>query len=292
MNKQIKYIFSLAVLILALSTQMMAGGPWPKGKGKTYLKLGEWWIVSDQHFTDNGQIDPNVTVGIFNTFLYGEHGFTDRLTGTLYFPFVSRTYMNNLISSTTGEVLVPGEAINSIGDTDVGLKYTLTKPGAKIPVSASLVLGLPLGNPGGGTAMNLQTGDGEFNQIVRFDAAKSFKVGKNNSYFSAYVGFNNRNNGFSDEFRFGTEWGVNLANSKLWMITRVFGVESFKNGTLGTDVNTNSIFANNTAFTSASVEAAYYVSKKVGFSANITGAFRGRIILASPSYSLGIFADL
>lgn len=291
-NTYIIHLFAFAML-LSVGNHAMAGGPWPKGKGKTYLKIGEWGVVSARHFTDNGGIDPNVTTGIFNTFLYGEYGLTDRLTTTLYFPFFSRTYMNNLVSSTTDEIIVPGEALNSVGDTDLGIKYTLTKAGAKIPVSASLILGLPFGKTGGGSQMNLQTGDGEFNQILRIDAARSFRLGKQNSYVSIYSGINNRTNGFSDEFRYGAEWGVNLLKQRLWLIARIDGAESFMNGSRSNDdITSTTIFGNNAEFTNASIEAAFYINKKIGLSVMAANVLRGRIIFAAPSYSAGIFADL
>ncbi|MEO1655534.1 MAG: hypothetical protein AAFU64_18475, partial [Bacteroidota bacterium] len=281
----------LGALLLSTTTSVLAGGGWPQPKGKSYWKLSQWWLVSDQHFTDQGLIDPNVTTGIFNTSLYAEYGFTDRLTGTLYFPFLSRTYMNNLVSSTTDEILVPGEALNSVGDTDIGIKYGLT-PGKRVSLATSLVLGLPIGNPAGGTQMNLQTGDGEFNQLLQFDAGVPFSLGKLPAYANGYVGFNNRTNGFSDEFRFGAEVGAAFLEERLWIIGRAFGVESFQNGQTAADFTGTSIFANNTEFFSLSVEANCYVTERVGVSANYTGAVSGSIIFAAPSYSVGVFLDL
>ncbi|MDF1865055.1 MAG: hypothetical protein P1U70_09485 [Saprospiraceae bacterium] len=287
MKKLILFIF-----IFTISNTIFAGGPWPQPKGKGYFKLSEWWVVFDQHFTDAGKIDPNVTTGIFNTTLYAEYGFTDRLTGILNAPFFSRNYMNNLVSNTTKDVLVEGEAINSIGDFDLGLKFGLTQPGARIPISASLILGLPTGKDTGGTLNNLQTGDGEFNQILQVDAGLGFNVGKLPAYASGYVGINNRSNGFSEEFRFGVEAGVNLLDKKLWLIGRLNAVESFKNGDTAETTTSTSIFANNTEFTGIAVEAAYYITKKWGVSASVAGAVRGEIIAAAPSYSVGVFYDL
>ena len=71
-------------IILFLSVQAAyAGGGWPQPRGGGFFKLSEWWVISNQHFTDVGKLDPNVTTGIFNTSLYAEYGFTDRLTGVL-----------------------------------------------------------------------------------------------------------------------------------------------------------------------------------------------------------------
>ena len=177
-----KNIISIIILSIAFSTFSFAGGPWPQPKGKGYFKLSEWWIVFDQHYTDQGLIDPNVTTGIFNTSLYAEYGITNRLTAQFNGALLSRNYMNNLRSNTTKELLVAGEAINRLGDIDVGLKYGLTKQGASLPVSISLILGLPTGTPVAGELNNLQTGDGEFNQILQIDAGKGFKIGKSEAY--------------------------------------------------------------------------------------------------------------
>jgi len=288
--KRYSIFFALTFFFI---TNVIAGGPWPQQKGIGYYKLSQWWLNFDQHYTDSGLIDPNVTTGIYNTFFYAEYGLTDRVTGILNAPLYSRNVTNNLISGTTGETIVPGEALNSIGDIDLGVKYGLTKPGSAFPVSASLILGLPTGKSVGGSQGNLQTGDGEFNQIIQIDAGKGFKIGENiNSYVSGYAGINNRTKGFSEEFRFGLEYGAGLFDQKLWLIARLNGVESFKNGNTAEDVNSTSIFANNTEYTSFGLEAAIYVTKQVGFSAGFASAFRGEIIAAAPSYSVGIFYDL
>ena len=250
-------------------------------------------MIFDKHYTDAGLTDPNVTTGIFNTFLYAEYGLTDRVTGIFNGAVFSRNYMNNLVSRTTNEVLVAGEALNSVGDIDIGLKYGLTKPGAKFPVSVSLTLGLPTGTNGAGALNNLQTGDGEFNQLLQVDIGNGFKINDStNGYFSAYAGVNNRTQGFSEEFRFGLEFGAGLFDQKLWIIARLNAIESFKNGDTAATTTSTSIFANNSEFTSAGLELNYYLTKQVGVSVSAAGAFRGEIIAAAPSYSVGVFLDL
>lgn len=282
-------VFAAALLF---SQPILAGGGWPQPKGWGFFKLTEWWVVSNQHFTDNGQIDPNTTMGIFNSSLYAEYGFTNRLTGVLYFPFFSRAYMNNTVSGTTGQLLIPGEAINSLGDTDLGIKYGLTV-GKPVALSATLTLGLPFGKTNGGTAGNIQTGDGEFNQILQMDAGAGFPIGKLNAYANAYAGFNNRTEGYSDEFRFGFEAGLTFWKKRLTAIARFTGIESFQNGDLPAErSNSTSIFANNTEFLSFTPELAYQINDKWGVSAAVGTALYGKIIFASPSYSVGVFYKL
>lgn len=285
-----KYLIIFS-LLLFFSVEALAGGGWPQPKGRGYFKLFQWWVVADQHFTDQGKIDPNVTNGIFNTGIYGEYGFTKRLTGIAYVPFYSRAYFNNVVSGTTGELIDPGEAISSFGDSELGIKYGLTvnKP---VALSLTLKLGLPLGNNAGGTGGRLQTGDGEFNQLLQIDAGTSYKLGKLNAYANVYAGFNNRSNGFSDEFHYGFETGSTFFKKKLTAIVRLYGIASFKNGTLNAESNSTSIFANNSEHFTFSPELAFNVNKKWGFSATYATALSGRIIFASPSYSVGVFLNI
>lgn len=276
-----------------LCISVFAGGPWVQQKGNSYFKLSEWWLVFDKHYTSSGLTDPNITTGVYNTFLYAEYGITNKFTGIVSSALFSRNYQNNLVSKTTGKTLVQGEAVNYLGDTDLGLKYQLSKEGASVPVALSVVLGLPIGKSAAGSGMNLQTGDGEFNQIVQLDIGKGFKAFKSRqAYYALYGGFNNRTKNFSEEIRYGAELGMEFFNQKLWIIGRVGGVESLKNGATAETVTSTSIFANNSEFTSFSIELNQYITKKLGLSVGYTNAIRGEIIAAAPSYSAGIFLDL
>lgn len=83
-----------------------------------------------------------------------------------------------------------------------------------------------------------------------------------------------------------------MLEERLWLIGRLTGVESLQNGETAGSVNSTSIFANNTEFTSYGLEVAYYVRPQWGVSAAVAPAFRGQIIAAAPSYSVGVFYDL
>jgi len=282
----------ITIILVFFTSSLFAGGPWPQPKGKGYFKLSEWWTVFDQHYTDNGMIDPNLTTGIYNTTFYGEYGITDRFTAVVNAPLFSRTYMNNLRSRTTDEIIIPGESLNGIGDIDLAVKYGLSNPGSPIPISVTLGVGIPTGNPNGGSQGNLQTGDGEFNQSIQVDAGKSFKLFNKNAYLSSYAGVNNRTNNFSEEFRYGVELGVGLFNQKLWLAGKVNGIKLFKNGATAETVTSTSLFANNTEFTSIALDVNYYVSKRVGVSVSYATAINGAIIAAAPAYSVGVFYDM
>lgn len=283
-----KYISILIIFTLGISN---LAAQWSKGKGNGYYKLSAWYLKSDQHYTDTGAIDPNITRTQFNINVYAEYGISNKLDIIAYIPFFSRTAQNNQISGTNGNTLLKGEAFNSFGDIDLGTRYTFYKKG-KWAADVKLLLGIPTGDDNGGSDGSFQTGDGEFNQYLSTSLGYSTSLGNLPFYAKSYIGYNNRTKGFSDEFRGGLETGINIANKKLWFIGRLNILKSFKNGTLSAATSNGSIFANNIEFTSLGLEAAYYITSKLGISANFDTAISGRIIAANPTFSGGIFLDI
>jgi len=277
--KKIRLTF--ACLLISISP-VLAGGGWTQPHKGGYLKLNQSMIYATKYFQPDGSITDITTTALYTTSIYAEYGITNRLTGILYFPFFVRTTVNEVQFVNSGDV-IPGDALNSIGDTDVTIKYGLIQNGPVV-VSTSLTLGLPLGNPGGGESGALQTGDGEFNQLLKVEASHSFYPAP--LYATATVGFNNRTKGFSEEFHYGVEVGYNIT-PQLLALLRIYGVESFKNGDPGGSAN--GVFSNNMEYLSIAPELNYNLNDKYGLSAQAAFAASGERILAAPNFSFGIF---
>lgn len=129
--------------------------------------------------------------------------------------------------------------------------------------------------------------------MVRVDVSRSFSIKSVNGYANVYAGFNNRTKNFSDEFRAGGELGASFIKNKLWAIVRLDLIESLKNGLSSADGSDGTtIFANNTEFFAYTYELAYYITDKIGVSAATGRVFNASLILAAPSYSVGVFLDL
>ncbi len=276
--------YYLLLLIMTFFSPVWAGGGWPQPKGKGYFKLSQNYIRSPYFYGPNGSIVDITTNQLFTTSIFGEYGFTDRLTGIVYFPFFVRNTLNEVRFNQSGKVS-PGDSFQSIGDTDIGIKYGLivNKP---VVLSASLVLGLPLGSPSGGASQILQTGDGEFNQMIRIDVSGSFHPKP--LYASAFIAFNNRTEGFSDEVRWGAEVGLTL--KKFIPILKLNVLESLYNGDAATVQN--GVFSNNTEYVSPTVELNYQLSETIGLSGSGGFALSGKNILASPNWSIGLYLKL
>jgi len=279
-----KKVYSITILC-ALSISAFAGGGWNKKKGEGFFKLSQYVIVADQYFNPEGNIIRiNPGTSFYSTALFGEYGLTDKITTELYFPFFTRSVLNNL-QRRNGD-FIEGDQVSGIGDTNVSFKYGIKQEGATV-ISAKLTLGLPFGNPSGGGGGTLQTGDGEFNQMVSVDVGHSFYPAP--FYANVSIGLNNRTKGFSEEFRYSVEAGLIL--KKLVLIGRLIGIESLMNGDLS-DSEAQGVFANNLEFLSFMPEVIYKVQDHFGFSAAIGTAFSGRQVLANPSYEVGFFWEI
>ncbi|WP_378185579.1 hypothetical protein ACE939_10740 [Aquimarina sp. W85] len=280
----------LIITILFIATQSLTA-QWTKGKNKGYYKLSAWSLTADQHYTDTGEIDPNATRGQFNVSFYGEYGISNKIDIIAYIPFFARAYQNDQISGTTGATIQKGEAINSVGDSDIGIRYAILKRD-NIAISTTLKLGIPIGEDAGGSDKSFQTGDGEFNQLLQADLGIPFTIKNIPLYAKTFIGFNNRTEDFSDELHAGAEIGCSFLKQKIWLIGRFNTVQSLQNGSKSAQNSQGSIFANNIEYTSVGGEIAYYFTKKLGFSLTYTSAINGRIIYANPSISGGIFLDI
>ena len=285
------YFIKNGILFLIVMISIPSFGQWGHEKGKGYYKVSSWFLESDEHFTDQGEIDPNATRGQFNINFYGEYGLTDKLDLVAYIPFFARTYQNNVVSGVTGDLIVEGDEVNSIGDIEIGATYAIVATEG-FALSGTLKLGIPTGENEGGRDGSYQTGDGEFNQLIRVDAGIPFKIQKTPLYAKGYLGYNNRTENFSSEWHTGIEIGANLWKDKLWVVSKFNVVESLNNGSLNAQTSQGSIFANNIEFVNLGGEVSYYFTKKWGASLGYTAILRGQIIYASPSYTGGVFLDV
>ena len=276
-----KKIILLSILFV-LSCSFFSHAQWLEKKGNDYFKLGAWALEADQHYTNTGKIDPNATRGNFNLNLYGKYGLSDNWNIIAYIPFYVKSYQNHQVSEITNETLLEGEEFSSFGDVDLGIEYRLFKK-SKFAFSTTLVLGIPSGDSSGGSDGSYQTGDGEFNQLLKFNAGTSLSLFKHSFYAKTYIGFNNKTKNFSDEFRAGIEVGTGLFGSKLLLLMRSNMVKSLRNGSLNASNNSGSIFANNVEFISIGGEVAWKFTKKIGVSLGYDSAFSGKIIYAAPS---------
>ena len=273
------FTFLILLATIVLMRQEANAGAWTQKRGEGYYKLGLRVVRATRFYDPGGNRISIPTTGDYTTSFYGEYGLTDRLTLVADIPF-KRITLNRQVERTSGFVLFDGDAKTGVADSDFGVRFGLIREGQSV-LSAELLLGVPIGDDD--QQNGLLTGDGEFNQLTKLQFGQSLYPKP--VYFSGEVGFNNRTNGYSDEFRYGAEIGYTF-HSKFLAIFRIRGVESLKNGdgALGGMVG---LFANDQSYLSYGPELVYSVDQAFGVSVGIEGATRGENVLSAAAFSLG-----
>lgn len=284
-KKQITIYLLLCLMVYGFS----AYGQWTQEKGKGYYKVGVWWLEADQHYTKIGKIDPNATRGLLINSFFGRYGIRDDISLIVYIPH-TRVYQNKQVFS-SGRESINGEAFSGLGDINLGFEYQWLKKNGWA-ISSSLTLGLPTGNNRGGSDGSFQTGDGEFNQILRFHIGNSYQIGKRNFYIKGSFGINQRSKGFSDELRATVETGTKILAKKVLVLGRINIIESFQNGTLDATNSNGSIFANNMEVINLGGELIYNFYKGCSISLSSAYPIRGQLIFRAPVFTSGISLQL
>jgi len=270
-------IIILLFLLFVLPAEQVFGGAWPQKKGSGYYKLSFRYLNGDNIYNSDGVKIPIAKFKDFTIGAFGSFGITEKLTGFLNVTLFKSTTLDSASQDAGFDTDVSG-----FGDIDIGVKYGLFKFD-KTVISGKLVFGIPTGKgtPDGG----LLTGDGEFNQAIGIEAGHSFWPVK--VYLTEGILFNNRTNGFSDDFRYYIESGVNIS-SILSLIVRLHGVISFNNG----DPNVKGgfgIYSNNQQYLAYNAELVYKFTTNWGISAYYESGTNGKNIISAPIISVGVF---
>ena len=276
-----RYLYLYVVLILFISSQVL---------GQVYSNHGGWVRLNQQVISSNSFFDSDSqpmairTNTIYITSITAEVGLTNRLTSTICFPFFVRSLLNQVEFNQSGTHF-PGASLNALGDADIGFRLALRNK-MPIQVISFASVGLPLGRKLKlGTDADLQTGDGEFNQIVGVQLLQTFK----NVRLLGYASFNNRSKNFSNEIRYGIEIKYR-GNYKIGAQFQFNAVESLFNDVAR--VSLSGIFSNHRELFAPSLELDYSLSKAI--SAFIAGDFiiAGRNTLRAPLWRTGIQFNL
>ncbi|MCP4520554.1 MAG: hypothetical protein GY827_02465 [Cytophagales bacterium] len=275
----------IAICGFIIGANAFAGGGWIQGKGKGYFQVGEQFLVSNQLFNDDGEIEEFRTIGNYTTSFYGELGLGKNWEVSTYIPLFVRNTLNEQVEVTTREVINEGQAVNYIGDPTLTIKYGLiqNKP---FVLNLGLTLDFPLGTLDDENNLPMPTGDGEFNQILQLNGG----YGRGNFYGTFGLGFNNRTGGFSDDIRFNAELGYRW--KKFIFSVKLFSVNALDNGDEDNLGTASGLFSNNISYLSFGPQVAFYATEKVGILANMLTGAGGRNVLAAPSFAVGIFYDL
>lgn len=270
----------LIVAIIMIFAGISFAGAWPEKKGGGFYKLSFRYLKGDKIYNSEGDKVAipdftDITVGF-----YGTYGLTDNITLSLN----ASPYKSVKLDTTINNIFFD-EEVSAPGDLGLGVKYGFAKVGNTV-FSASLKFGIPTGK----TSLDgrIWTGRKDFNQTIVLEAGHSFYP--SGFYLTELVSFTNRNEGFSDEFRYYIEGGYNFGKG-FTVIGRFHGLASMKNGNENL-IGGFGIFQNNAQYCAYNIELVYKINKNIGMSAYYESGGGGKNIISAPVLNAGVFYTL
>ncbi len=244
----------------------------------TFL-LAERWLVTEKHFDVTGvKRDNLVEYGYFSTLVEAEYGFSERLSAFLHFPFLNYTY-------TVTPLSLQKVAVWKTGDPELGVIYNLS-PGRNLSARAGLYLGLPLGFHGQGA---LNTGDGEFNQMIKLEVGEPYQSFDDVIWWELYTGVNHRTRQNAEEFVFGAEAGMQVIREKLDFAIQVDGIKAFGNSAGAVNINAQSLFSNFRERLVVTPRVGFQVFQNLEVRIETAIPITGRNYFANPTFGISLY---
>lgn len=272
---------TLATILLSLSIQSIAGGPWLNKKKAGFFQIQSTFPASSYNrlFIENNQ-EANLKRSVLDYTLqaYLEYGLTDKLNilSTLPYKFVGTTSASNdSLSLNKGR-------LNGLGNYKLGLKYSLLNKELKIAasiqsnfntISKNISSGLTTGYNANSIGLYIHLGKGFTDKLYSFIDG----------------GINSMGNNFSEYLELHYELGYQLKPS-LWTALTIDVRESFKNGSYKNEnLKQTGLYTNNQEYFAYGFKASYELNNKIGFTAATFGAFSGNYVAKVATFSLGIY---
>lgn len=269
------------VLILLCADLQLFAGAWTQKSGAGFYKLDLRYLNTSQYYDKDGnKIEIPTLTDVFVAF-YGEYGLNDQFTIIANIGLLQNIHVKKH-TNTIGTV-IPSYINSNIADSEIGLRYGFWKQGNSV-FSTELLLGLPIGD--NKDDLFLYTGDGEFNQTLNFQFGHSFYPDP--FYLSSQVGFNNRNEGYSDEFKYAAEFGYSFSEQML-IAFKIHGVETMNNGDETVFGGYAGLYANDRKYLAFGPELVYAINNSLGFSVAVESAVHTANVPSALAFSLGIY---
>ena len=195
--RRLTWALAAALFILAAPAVSQAG-PWTKGWGELYVKLGENFFISDSYRDASGAVVSGANYSGFTTAVYFEVGLP---VGLQFFSYLPYTVAENEAASGDRFLKASG------GDAQVGLQYTPHFVKLPFPMAGRLEFKVPFYEVANTSPGFPAPGDGQLDVTAWLSAGGS--LGDIPLYFFAEVGYRHRTEHFVGEKRpFSFEDGI------------------------------------------------------------------------------------
>lgn len=272
----------LLLLLLLLSFSLFAQSPWTKKKGEVFAQFS-FTTIANYHtifgnpdFTTNGKISDRTYQA------YGEYGISNKTSLLLNIPLkaiAQKGYQNPTIDC-VGDCS-ENRNKTAIGNITIGLKHQFYNKGWVLAGQMTTEINTGVYDE----ATGIRTGYDAITFTPQFLAGKGF----NKTYFQTHIGVQIRTNNYSDNLKFGGEYGGKIFK-KLWIIGFIDVVKSFENGAVVLPNNNiaNALFVNNQEYGAYGVKTIWEYGN-LGVTAGFGSAFFGNNVPKAAALSLGVF---
>ena len=271
------------LLVLIFSNSLLySQSPWTKKKGGFYTQLGFSAISKYNEVFGNPDYYTHREI-TDNTFqLYGEYGISDKTTVLLNVPY--KIIKTGTLTSKTGFApsTTQAETINTFGNIELGAKHNFYNN--KWLLTGQLTIELNTGEYY--EFSGIRTGYDAFTFTPLLNIGRSF----NNYYIQAFTGLNFRTNGYSSNFKVGSEVGYKIID-KIWFIGFLDFVFSLENGNFEVPIQNTltSLYINDQEYTAFGLKAIGEITSKIGLTTGFGGAFTGNNVAKEVAINFGFY---
>ena len=308
-HRLVQLLLSTSLLLILMTTSVWAGA-WTMPQGKLYTRLAYSEYDSQRFFNENGTThaySPNEHAKAIKRdklprdfdydeqtwSLYAEYGLFDALTliGSVDYKETEWTYQAG--PGTASESVDKTAKSSGLGDINIGLRYRLLKTDSGVLSLQGLYkTGEAYDEEDQDYTAEIQRGDGQEDFELKLQYGQSLYP-LVPGYMNAEAGYRWRSQGYSDEFRYLIEAGVDITKA-LYLRSKLDGTANFGNGDSGPEGKLTEIDSNPYEIDLGKLEitCGYKVTSQIAVEASYYKELYGASTTQGETYSLAIAATL
>jgi len=311
-HRLVQLLLSTSLLLILMTTSVWAGA-WTMPQGKLYTRLAYSEYDSQRFFNENGTTHAYAPNDEFKNkrrdfdydeqtwSFYAEYGILDSLTliGSVDYKETEWTYQSNGRKLVDGVMTTFDSGIDKtakssgLADINIGLRYRLLKTDSGVLSLQGLYkTGEAYDEEDQDYTADIQRGDGQEDFELKLQYGQSLYP-LVPGYMNAEAGYRWRSQGYSDEFRYLIEAGVDITKA-LYLRSKLDGTANFGNGDSGPEGKLTEIDSNPYEIDLGKLEitCGYKVTSQIAVEASYYKELYGASTTQGETYSLAIAATL
>ncbi|MEO6168744.1 MAG: hypothetical protein ABIO46_12050 [Chitinophagales bacterium] len=274
----------LIAVLLLISSEAFAGGPWTQNKKGGYAQLSFSTISAALLYNNNGdsyQLYRKVTDNTLQAYL--EYGLTDKLTllGNIPVKFVSTGDETFNADTSLVDIPFPAGKLTALGNISFALKYKL--------IDESWKLAAQLRTDANTSSADVSTGLQTGYDCWSYQPSLLVGFSKKALYGFVTAGITLRSGHYSESFNATLETGYGFFKQKTYLIIVLDLDKSFLNdSTQRLDYLRTGLYVNNQEYFSYGLKINQSIGQHWNINGSLLGAGYGNLVAKAPAYNVGV----